>query len=364
MPVPSRVLLAHYDAAERERLARFLRDGGAEVFIASDGAQARALAAQHAPSLALLTCMLPGVSGFEVCRVLGEVEAGVAPVPVVLLSDAEDPYVRARARHVGAKRVLAGSVSSAQVKDLLAEEFAGADPLDVAAGATEGGREDHLFEDLLSSRKPAATGDTLMARVTDPLTGLVNAEYLSLKVEEECKRAARYGQMLSLVVIEVKGFDQLVERHGRSVGDESLLEIAGVLLCESRDVDVAGRIGAARFHLLLPNTPAEGARVVARRIGENLRQRRVAVEGAELVISVRMGLAAVDRDGARAGAAEFVRRAEADLASAQLASDGQGVALRGETPVEPIEKPAAPPAAAKPAKAEKSARSPKKSRID
>jgi len=363
LPVPSRVLLAHYDAAERERLARFLRDGGAEVFVASDGAQARALAAQHAPSLALLTCMLPGVSGFEVCRVLGEVEAGVAPVPVVLLSDAEDPYVRARARHVGAKRVVFGSVSSTQVKELLGEEFAGADPLDVAARSTGNGREDHLFDDLLSARKPVS-GESLLARVTDPLTGLVNAEYLSLKVEEECKRAARYGQMLSLVVIEVKGFDQLVERHGRSVGDESLLEIAGVLLCESRDVDVAGRIGAARFHLLLPNTPAEGARVVARRIGENLRQRRVAVEGAELVIAVRMGLAAVDRDGARAGAAEFVRRAEADLASAQLASDGQGVALRGETPVEPIEKPAAPPAAAKPAKAEKSARSPKKSRID
>ena len=157
MPVPSRVLLAHYDAAERERLTRFLREGGAEVFVASDGAQARALAAKHGPSLALLTCMLPGVSGFEVCRGLGEAGAGVAPVPVVLLSDAEDPYVRARARHVGAKRVVFGSVSSAQVKELLDEEFAGSDPLDVAAGSTGKGREDHLFDDLLSARKPTAS---------------------------------------------------------------------------------------------------------------------------------------------------------------------------------------------------------------
>jgi len=307
--------------------------------------------------------MLFGVSGFELCCGLGEVEVGVPFVPVVLFFDAKDPYVRARARHVGAKRVVFGSVSSTQVKELLGEEFAGSDPLDVAARSTGKGREDHLFDDLLSARKPVS-GESLLARVTDPLTGLVNAEYLSLKVEEECKRAARYGQTLSLVLIEVKGFDQLVESHGRSAGDEALLEIAGVLLCESRDVDVAGRVGAARFHLLLPNTPAEGARVVARRIAENLRQRRVAVEGAELSIAVRMGLAAVDRDGARAGAAEFVRRAEADLASAQLASDGQGVALRGEAPVEPIERPAAPRDAALPAKAGKPARSPKKSRID
>src|SRR5262249_5694623 len=129
VPGPSRVPLAHLDAAERERLTRFLREGGAEVFVASDGDRARSLAAQHAPTLALLSCMLPGVSGFEVCRGLGETAAGRAPVPVVLLSDADDPYVRARARHVGAKRVLSGSVSSAQVKDLLAEEFGDADPL-------------------------------------------------------------------------------------------------------------------------------------------------------------------------------------------------------------------------------------------
>ena len=355
MPVPSRVLLAHFDAAERERLARFLKEGGAEVFVASDGAQARALASEHAPTLALLSCMLQGVSGFEVCRGLGEVAAGVAAVPVVLLSDAEDPYVRARARRREARRlgerlVGAGEAAGRGVRRRRSARRRGA--LD------RNGRET-TFDDLLSARA-GQRGELLRGSPT--AHGLVNAEYLALKVEEECKRAARYGQTLSLVLIEVKSFDQLVESHGRSVGDEALLEIAGVLLCESRDVDVAGRIGAARFHLLLPNTPADGARV-ARRIGENLRQRRVAVEGAELVIAVRMGLAAVDRDGARAGAAEFVRRAEADLASAQLASDGQGVALRGETPVEPLEKPAAPPAAAKPAAAPKAAKSPKKSRI-
>jgi two-component system chemotaxis family response regulator WspR len=360
VPVPSRVLLAHFDAAERERLARFLKEGGAEVFVASDGAQARALASEHAPTLALLSCMLQGVSGFEVCRGLGEVAAGVAAVPVVLLSDAEDPYVRARARHVGAKRVLFGSVSSAQLKELLAAELADADVLDVSERVSDKGREDHLFDDLLSARKPVS-GESLLARVTDPLTGLVNSEYLSLKVEEECKRAARYGQTLSLVLIEVKSFDQLVESHGRSVGDEALLEIAGVLLCESRDVDVAGRIGAARFHLLLPNTPADGARVVARRIAENVRQRRVAVEGRELSIAVRMGLASADRDAARAGSAEFVRRAEADLASAQLASDGLGVTLRGEALVEPLEKGAAPPKAPRSPKA---AKTPKASPAD
>jgi hypothetical protein len=74
-----------------------------------------------------------------------------------------------------------------------------------------------------------------------------------------------------------------------------------------------------------------------------------------------MGLASADRDAARAGSAEFVRRAEADLASAQLASDGLGVTLRGEALVEPLEKGAAPPKAPRSPRA---AKSPKASPAD
>jgi two-component system chemotaxis family response regulator WspR len=331
----STVLLAHFDPAERERLARFLKEGEVEVAVAANAAQALELFQQKQPTLALVSCMLPGISGFDVCRQLRDAADIAAPLPVVLLSDAEDPYVRARARHVGAKRVLFGSVSSAQAKELLAVNWEGADTLELAARGAAAGQDDQLFRDLLAPGKTSSS-ESLMAKVTDPLTGLVNAEYLTLKLEEECKRSARYGQPLSLVLVEVKSFDQLVEKNGRAVGDEALLEVAGVLLCESRDVDVAGRVGPARFHLLLPNTPADGARIVARRIAENLRERRIVVDGKEIALEARMGLAIAERETARTGAGEFVRLAEHDLASAQLSPDGIGTFLRGEPPVEPL----------------------------
>ena len=339
MSLHSTVLLAHFDPAERERLARFLRDGGVDVAIASEGAQALEMFEQRRPTLALVSCMLPGVSGFDVCHQMRERSGAGTALPVVLLSDAEDPYVRARARHVGAMRVLFGSVTSAQVKELLETSWEGSETLEIAARGESAGDDQHLFRDLLGPGKPSSS-ESLLARVTDPLTGLVNAEYLSLKLDEEVKRAARYGQPLSLVLVEVKAFDQWVERNGRAAGDEALLEVAGVLLCESRDVDVAGRISAARFHLLMPNTPAEGARIVARRIAENLRQRRITVDGRELAIECRLGLAVAERESAKAGVAEFVRQAELDLASAQPGGDGLGSLLRGETPVEPIADPA------------------------
>src|SRR5262249_44325009 len=292
------VLLAHFDPAERERLARFLREGGVDVAVASEGAQALEMFEQRPPTLALVSCMLPGVSGFDVCHQMRERSGGGGALPVVLLSAAEDPYVRARARHVGAKRVLFGSVTSAQVKELLETSWEGGETLEVGARGVAAGDDQRLFRDLLGPGKPSSS-ESLLARVTDPLTGLVNAEYLTLKLEEEVKRAARYGQPLSLVLVEVKAFDQLVERNGRAAGDEALLEVAGVLLCESRDVDVAGRVGASRFHLLMPNTPADGARIVARRIVENLGGRKITVDGREPPIEGRMGLARGGRERSR-----------------------------------------------------------------
>lgn len=349
MSLHSTVLLAHFDPAERERLARFLAEGGIDVAVASEGAQALELFEQRRPTLALVSCMLPGVSGFDVCHQMRTRTGSGAELPVVLLSDAEDPYVRARARHVGAKRVLFGSVSKAQVKEQLETDWEEVDTLELAAHGGPSGDDGRLFRDLLGPGKPSSS-ENLLARVTDPLTGLVNSEYVTLKLEEECKRAARYGQPLSLLLVEVRAFDQLVERNGRAAGDEALLEVSGVLLCESRDVDVAGRVGAARFHLLMPSTPVDGARIVARRIAENLRGRRITVDGRELPIDFRMGLAVAEGESAKAGAAEFVRQAELDLGSAQMGGDGLGAALRGEAPVEPIagETPGATPAGTAP----------------
>lgn len=344
MPTPL-TLVAHFDAGERTRLAALLRDAGATVHEASDGAAALALAQQQPFELALLSCMLPGVSGFELCRQFGDRAGAQKPIPTLLLADADDPYVRARARHVGAKRVLFGSPATIELRDLVQHDWSHIDPLDLSTRAATGSRNDRLIRDLLDA--PAAGDGSLLSRVTDPLTGLVQRDYLALKCEEECKRASRYGQPLSLVAIEIAEFDALVARIGAAAGDEAVIEIAGVLLCESRDVDVAGRAGTARFHMLLPATPIEGARVVAARIGESLAGRTIDAGGAAVPLRVRMGVASI-AGGAKQSSEGLVREAEGDLASAALAADGRGLNLRQGAPVEPLAAPVREPAATTP----------------
>ncbi|MBL8840143.1 MAG: diguanylate cyclase [Planctomycetes bacterium] len=328
------LLVAHFDPAERTRIATVLRSAGAEVSEVGDGTAALAAAGQRPFDLALASCMLTGTSGFELCRLLAAADEKRATLPTVLIADGDDPYVRARARHVGAKRVLFGTPVAAQLTALLSADWEAVDPLELSSRDPASARNDRLFRDLIG----AGTGegdDSLIAKVTDRLTGLVQRDYLALKVEEECKRASRYGQPLALLAAEVVGYDQLVEKHGRATGDEALLEVAGVFLCESRDVDVAGRAAPARFQLLLPNTPADGARVVAQRILESLAGRTIVAGEREVAVTVRMGLA-LHPGRNKLSAEELVAAADADLASAQLSPDGRGVELRGGQPVEPL----------------------------
>ncbi len=329
-----RLLVAHFDPSERARIVAVLRASGAEVSEAADGLAVRDAAAKAPVDLLIASCMLATVSGFELCRELAVATTTRAAIPTVLIADAEDPYVRARARHVGAKRVLFGTPPSAKLNALLGADWGAVDPLELSSRDPTSARNDRLFRDLIGEPQGDAD-ESLISKVTDRLTGLVLRDYLALKIEEECKRAGRYGQPLALLSAEVAGYDQLVEKHGRATGDEALLEVAGVFLCESRDVDVAGRATPSRFHLLLPNTPLEGVRVVAQRILDSLAGRTVMAGEREVPITLRIGVA-VQSGGAKSGAEELVAAADADLASAQLSPDGRGVQLRGDTPVEPL----------------------------
>lgn len=96
--------------------------------------------------------------------------------------------------------------------------------------------------------------------ITDPETGLFSYDYLSYKLDEEYKRAKRFGQSLACVML---GFDGQAE-------EDVLAELAGIFLNASRDTDVLGRFDLSSFLFFLPNTGPDGAQVMAERICESI----------------------------------------------------------------------------------------------
>ncbi|MGY0003407.1 diguanylate cyclase [Micromonospora sp. I033] len=115
--------------------------------------------------------------------------------------------------------------------------------------------------------------------LTDPLTGLWNYRYLREAIRREVERANRFGRMLSVLALDLDRFKDVNDTWGHAAGDAVLVEFARRVRGEIREVDLAFRQGGEEFVVLLPETDARGATIVAERLGAVVRENPVPVEG-------------------------------------------------------------------------------------
>ncbi|WBB77620.1 diguanylate cyclase [Micromonospora sp. WMMD882] len=114
--------------------------------------------------------------------------------------------------------------------------------------------------------------------LTDPLTGLWNYRYLRESIRREVERASRFGRMLSVLALDLDRFKTVNDTYGHAVGDAVLVEFAHRVRAEIREVDLAFRSGGEEFVLLLPETDARGATIVAERLGAAVRDHPILAE--------------------------------------------------------------------------------------
>src|SRR6266403_156771 len=135
--------------------------------------------------------------------------------------------------------------------------------------------------------------------VTDPLTDLYNRRLFAETFEKELNRARRYGQPLGLVMLDLHRFKEVNDKHGHPRGDEVLRAAAATLKKALRTSDSAFRIGGDEFALLLPQTDAEQALGLSRRIetvfAETLQALPLSVN-----VSMDQGVATFPQDGEQA----------------------------------------------------------------
>ena len=124
----------------------------------------------------------------------------------------------------------------------------------------------------------------------DELTGLANRRNLLQRMEHEFRRHRRFGTSMALLMVDVDHFKRVNDQHGHVVGDHVLREVAVALHDAVRDVDVVGRYGGEEFAIVLPNTTAEAALVVADKVRETV-QSHCAGPVVHVTISVGVGVA-------------------------------------------------------------------------
>ena len=137
----------------------------------------------------------------------------------------------------------------------------------------------------------------------DPLTGFFNHRYLHERLGEEILRAQRSGAPLALLMIDLDDFKLVNDTLGHLFGDEVLRWAAEQIRAALRGSDVAARYGGDEFAVILPDTPAAGAREVGERIVAALHDRPYQAEGRGPVpVGASVGVASFPADGRSAQA--------------------------------------------------------------
>jgi diguanylate cyclase (GGDEF)-like protein len=129
--------------------------------------------------------------------------------------------------------------------------------------------------------------------VTDALTGLANRRQFYEVLGREYERAQRFGQPVSLILLDIDDFKQINDSRGHLAGDAVLHSVAATLAEVIREIDLAARYGGEEFAVLLPQTGPEGAANLAERLRSEIAARKIRFGTDEIAgVTASFGVAA------------------------------------------------------------------------
>ena len=151
--------------------------------------------------------------------------------------------------------------------------------------------------------------------ITDSRTDLFNSRHLYDRLDAETARSVRYGNLLTLLMLDVDDFKRFNDTYGHLAGDDVLLGLADMIRACLRRSDSAYRFGGEEFVVLLPETGLEEARVVAERIRVSFADLAHAPQpGMQVRSSVSIGVACYRADEK---SIDFIRRADQAMYAAK-----------------------------------------------
>ncbi len=127
--------------------------------------------------------------------------------------------------------------------------------------------------------------------ITDELTGLYNRRAFQRALDRELRRSKRYKKPLSLIMLDIDDFKEINDKFGHQVGDGVLRSLAVNLQRAIREIDFLARYGGDEFAVILPETKAKEAAVLAERLKKTVKNYPIVAGGSRCKITLSMGVA-------------------------------------------------------------------------
>jgi diguanylate cyclase (GGDEF)-like protein len=246
-----KILLVDDVKSERMVISAYLQKMGHEVIVAEHGKQAVDDFARVQPDLVLMDVIMPEMDGHEAAR---QIRANSSDwVPIIFLS---------------------GRTNN---EDIVAGIDAGGDdylhkPVDhtvLAAKMKAMQRIAAMRHKLLGVSRELEIANAELRHLAniDGLTGLSNRRHLDQVLRSEMSRSFRNNQPLSVILADVDHFKAYNDTYGHLEGDDCLRKVGKVIGdIVKRSSDLVARYGGEEFALILPDTPAAGANLIAQSI--------------------------------------------------------------------------------------------------
>ncbi len=300
-PGRPRLLVVEDEADQRDALAELL-EMDYQVATARDGEEGVRVARADPPDLVLMDLVMPRMDGFAALEALRG-DHRTAEIPVIFVSARGDDVTRVKGLDLGAVDFLAKPFSDRELKARIERTL-------------------RLARRQTQLRQLAQT---------DALTGLANLRAFRARLEDEVKRAQRYGTPFTCVMADMDYLKPVNDELGHAAGDRAIASVADVIRTELRETDFAARYGGDEFVVLLPHTTESEGRVFAERLCDRLRETALEVTGRRLTVAASFGVAELGPGAPDEAAEELVRRADEALYAAKRAGRGR-VAVAGAPP--------------------------------
>ncbi|OHV72100.1 PleD family two-component system response regulator [Ensifer sp. LCM 4579] len=273
---PGSVLLVDGRASSQERLLRALKPIAA-VSVMAEPQAALFEAAESDFDLVIVNANFDDYDPLRLCSQLRSLER-TRFIPILLVADQANDELIVRALELG-------------VTDYIMRPV---DPNELLARCLT-----QIRRKQCNDRLRASVQQTIELAITDDLTGLHNRRYLDGHLKLLVDRAMARGRPLSICITDIDRFKQVNDTYGHDSGDEVLREFASRVRATVRGADLACRFGGEEFVIVMPDTTAEMAAVVAERLRLMVASRGFEIARADTVLSVTasLGLASLRPEG-------------------------------------------------------------------